>query len=106
MKSSWVLGFMGVLWVLAVAVAGIAWAGDIWESDIMARHMHMGGPNHECVDCHFEGGRADPPPILRGRYANMGGPNHECGDCHDGVKAPLLPLPDGYTSCADCHPMR
>lgn len=73
-------------------------------NSIMAKHLHvMGGSNHKCSDCHTKDGRADPPVALKGRYVNMGGPNHECTDCHNGVKAPMLPLPPGYTSCSDCH---
>lgn len=93
--------------LLLVGMAGLALAGS-HDNGVMAKHLHaMGGPQHDCLDCHNADGPADPPPPLKGRYANMGGPNHECVDCHvpDGTgKAPPLPLPPGYEACGDCHP--
>ncbi|MFQ6072737.1 MAG: cytochrome c3 family protein [Methanosarcinales archaeon] len=81
-------------------------ANDGVTNSILAKHTHeMGGPNHECVDCH-NGIKASEPVALPGRYTHMGGPNHSCEDCHNGVKAPELPLPPGYTSCGDCHPSK
>lgn len=90
-------------WILlALFLAPVAIASD---NSIYAKHLHMGGPNHECSDCH-DLSQLTP---LKGKYANMGGPNHECVDCHNGVKAPELPLPTGYTSCSGdggCHPTK
>lgn len=107
-------GTILVTTALLVMLIGIAFV-SAWPNsgkdgvtmNILKKHLHMGGQNHVCSDCHSSEGVADPPGPLKGRYANMGGPNHECGDCHNGIKAPELPLPEGYTSCAGeggCHP--
>jgi hypothetical protein len=102
MRTKLVALGLTVVLILMIAAGTTVATGD---DGVMARHLHMGGSNHTCADCH-NGVRADPPGLLKGRYAHMGGPNKECADCHDGVKAPLLPLPPGYESCGDCHPSK